>query len=357
MNEQQAPGAASESGRGESRPQPIVIRQPPPPASRRWLTRLLLIALIFSVLFNFGVISQYHEYFANVTPPRERYHSGDRDADAKIAIVEVSGTVMPPFTERILAAVDRATDDDAVKAAVVLVDSPGGLVADSHQIYHRLKKLSEKKPVMVAMQRMAASGGYYIAMGAGKEGKIYAEPTTWTGSIGVLIPRYDVSELAEKAGIEPDSLTSGEFKDALNPLRELTEREREVWMGILDDAFDRFVEVIVENRPNLDHESVTQLATGEVFTASQAKSNGLIDEIGYLEDVTDELQKQLKIPKVRIVTYDIEPTLMELLTSSADAGRPENHWRALLESTVPRALYYCSWAPGIPVWRDGIRLP
>src|SRR5207248_4028218 len=106
--------------------------------------------------------------------------------------------------------IKKAKEDANVKGVLLAVDSPGGTVTDSHKIYHQLKELSEKKPVFVSMGSLAASGGYFVAMGAGTQAKIYAEPTTWTGSIGVIIPHYEVTELAEKAGIKALPLKTGE---------------------------------------------------------------------------------------------------------------------------------------------------
>jgi protease-4 len=206
------------------------------------------------------------------------------------------------------------------------------------------------KPVYVAMQRIAASGGYYVAMGGGKGCKIYAEPTTWTGSIGVIIPRYDVSKLAEKWDVKVEPLTTGPFKDALSPFRELTEGERAVWKGIIDDAFGRFVSVIADNRPNLNAEAVKKLATGQVYTADQAVANGLVDKIGYVDEALSDLQAQLGLSSVRVVSYESEPTLIELLTASGKAGDPGRARQAMLESTVPQAMYLCSWGLGVPGW-------
>ena len=175
---------------------------------------------------------------------------------------------------------------------MLVVDSPGGLVADSHQIYHKLKEVRTKRnmPVYVSMGRMAASGGYYVAMGAGPDGKIYAEPTTWTGSIGVIIPRYDVSKLASDYGVRAEPLTTGPYKDALNPFREMRPMSGRLG-AIMDDAFVRFQEVILDGREKqLDAEQVKALATGQVYTAKQAEENKLIDVIGYLDNAIDDLK-------------------------------------------------------------------
>ena len=350
MNDDAKP-VATGPGESDSRPpQTIIIQQPI--RSGRLLTRLLMIGLTVSILVIFGMWARYQEYYSNVTPTLEKFHSGERSAQEKIALIRVSGTIMPPFTTRILNSIQRAGEDEAVKGVVLVVDSPGGLVTDSHQIYHALKKLStqKQKPIFVAMKRMAASGGYYISMGAGESGKIYAEPTTWTGSIGVIIPHYDVSKLAEEWKISADPLKTGQFKDALSPFRELSGEERQVWNEILDDAFQRFLEVIADNRQQLDRAAVKKLATGQIYTALQAVENGLVDEIGYMDDAIDALKAQLELEEVRVVTYQYQPSLAELLVGSAEAKQPEPQWRAMLDATVPRAMYFFSWTPGVPGW-------
>jgi len=211
------------------------------------------------------------------------------------------------------------------------------------------------KPIFVAMKRMAASGGMYVAMGAGEAGKIFAEETTWTGSIGVIIPRYDASQLAEKIGVKTDSLKTGEFKDSLDPLRALSERDRVLWTHILDDSLQRFVKIVADNRKGLDVDKVKELATGQLFTAEEAKANGLIDEIGDEDAAIDALKKQLGLSKVRVVQYEFPLSLMSLLLGSAQAHDPEVRFRKLLEMSVPQAMYFCGSTPVLsPLWQSVI---
>ena len=309
----------------------------------------LLVCLIASVFFNIALYVSYHDYFADSGGPDEQFHSGDRSASDRIALLELTGTVMPPFTERILAVIKQAGQDNRVKGTILVIDSPGGLVADSHQIYHALQELSEKKPVFVAMKRMAASGGYYVAMGAGKSTTIYAEPTTWTGSIGVIIPRYSAVALAEKIGVTSEPLATGPYKDSLSPFRKMSDDERAVWDAIIQDAFDRFVDVIVQNRSNLDREAVTKLATGQVYTAGQAKENGLIDRIGFLDEAIEDLQTHLRLESVRVVRYESPARLIDLVVGMQETNQRESVIRDLLEATVPQAMYFCSWAPAVPI--------
>lgn len=323
----------------------IVVNVPPQGGSyfRAWVTRLLFSFLLLSIFMNFALLSSDSEIDAGT---QEEFVSGDRSSADRIVKIEATGTIMPPFTERIIEMVEQARDDDNVKGVVLVIDSPGGLVADSHQIYHRLKQLSATKPVYVSMKRIAASGGVYIAMGAGEKGRIFAEPTTWTGSIGVIIPRYDLSGLAEKFGVKSDSLTTGPFKDSLNMFKPLSEADRELWGEIMEDSFDRFVKIVAEGREGLDEETVrTKLATGQVFTAGQALENGLIDGIAFDDEVVDRLQEDLGLSSVRVVEYTFTPTLLDILMGNVQARDPEVLWKKSLESTVPRAMYYCSWLP------------
>ncbi len=326
---------------------PTVVVQTQPSGWKNWALRLVLIALGMSVMANVGMLAAFRDYFAKTEPPQEHFHSGEASASEKIVVLTMSGTIMPPYTERLIDQIKAAEKADAVKGVLLVVDSPGGFVADSHEIYHRLKLLSDQKPVFVQMKRMAASGGYYIAMGAGPKGRIFAEPTTWTGSIGVIIPRYDLSKLSEKFGVGSDPLKTGEFKDALSPFRPLTDNERKVWENILGQAFDQFREVIDTNRDTMDAEQVNAVATGEIFTAKDALEKGLIDQIAYEEEALSALQKQLGLKAVRVVTYTHPTTLVDVLLGSAQAKAPDP-WKAMLEASVPRALYHCSWLPPLP---------
>ena len=323
----------------------IVVQQTGNTASRLkfWLLTTLLIS---SLMANLTMYVRYKDYFASDTGPDEKFHSGDRRSTDKLAIIRISGTIMPPFADRVVAAIKKAREDDSVKGVLLAVDSPGGTVTHSHLIYHRLKELADKKPIFVSMGSLAASGGYFVAMGAGSKGKIFAEPTTWTGSIGVIIPHYEVTDLAEKVGFKALPLKTGEFKDSLSPFRALTDRDKALWANILDQSFDLFVDVIDENRDTLNREQVKELATGQIYTAQDAKKNGMIDEIGFEEEAIEALKKTLSLSKARIVEYQHPYGALDLLLSSAKSNDASAQWRAIMELTVPRAMYYCSW--GMP---------
>jgi protease-4 len=310
---------------------------------KSWLVWLLVIALLLSLGWNAWLYSSNRRYYGKLTPPTELFHSGDQTATERIALLRISGTISPPFTGRLLRQIKKAHEDDNVKGAILVVDSPGGFVADSHQIYHKLQALAADKPVYVSFKRIAASGGYYIAMGAGTKAKIFAEPTTWTGSIGVIIPRYNLSAIAKEYGVAVEPLTTGKYKDTMSPFRDMREDEKELWGEIIGDAFDRFVGVIADNRPTLDREKLKELATGQIFTANQAKANGLVDEIGFLEDVVDSLKSEIGLTEARVVSYYTPPSILETVTGYTKAeAHPLNR---LMDASVPRAMYLFSWKP------------
>lgn len=343
------PSGPGPGSTGPTPPQTIVIQQR---IERGGRLRALLfwMILLASVFANMQMYPAYKKYTGGDDTPGERYHSGNKDVDARIALIEIDGTIMPPFTKQVLKTIKHVREDSDVKGAVLVIDSPGGLVSDSHEIYEELRKLRDKKPIVVQMKSMAASGGYYVAMGAGEKAKIFAEPTTWTGSIGVIIPHYEVSDLAEKFGFKAVPLKTGEFKDSLSPFRELTAGDRKVWENILDQSFQLFLKVIDENRTNLNLEQIKALATGQVYTAQDAKANGLIDEIGFLDDAIADLKKQLQIDEARVVRYPSDAAFLDLLLGSAKSPTPDPSavWRSLLEATVPRAMYLCSGLPMLP---------
>ena len=324
----------------------VVIQQPNRflGRTRSWLLALLLAA---SLLANFKAYTAYREYFAADDGLDERYHSGEHFAADKLAIIRVNGLIMPPFSDRIIKTIKKVREDKNVKGVLLAVDSPGGTVTDSHQIYHELKKLSAEKPVVVSMGSLAASGGYFVAMGAGTKGRIFAEPTTWTGSIGVIIPHYEVTEVAQKIGFKAAPLKTGEFKDSLSPFRELTARDKQVWDNILKQSFELFLEVIDENRDALTMPKVRELANGQIYTAQDAQQSGMIDAIGFEEDAIEELKKITGLSKARVVTFQHPVALWESLLGQAKAADPSAQWKAVLELAVPRAMYYFS--AGLPL--------
>jgi protease-4 len=328
-------------------PQTIHIHNHP----RRggWFLRIVFVLLLISIVLNFTQLASYRDYTAGTKAPYEKYVEGALTSSDKIALLEIEGIILPPFSDRVLETIEKISKDDSVKGVVVAIDSPGGLVADSHRIYAKLRELREKKPMVVSLGRIAASGGYYIAMGAGPEAKVFAEPITWTGSIGVIIPRYDLSNLGQKIGVASDSLKTGPLKDALDPFQRLSEEERRVWDVIIHESLDEFVKVIDDGRKDLAEADIRKIATGQVFTANQALQLKLIDEIGDRDQALKTLKEQLKLADPRVVKYEHPATIVEsLLGGEAPAVSIQvDPLQRLLDASVPRAMYFFGWPGGL----------
>ena len=202
------------------------------------------------------------------------------------------------------------------------------------------------------MGGIAASGGYYVSMAVGHQpDTIFAEPTAFTGSIGVLIPHYDLAGLMEKIGAKEDSITSAPLKGMGSFARPMTKQERQIFQGLVDDSFTRFKEIVRSGRAKFDKDpaALDKVATGQVFAAEQAKKDGLIDQIGFIEDAVDRAIKLagLDKEKVKVVRYKPEVSLARLLLGGQSQGRATMDLRTLLEMSSPRAYYLCTWLPAL----------
>src|SRR5450631_529789 len=200
----------------------------------------------------------------------------------RVGVVEVTGTITD--SKKTLKELRDFAEADSIKAIVVRVDSPGGAVGPSQEIYEAVRKLKDKKHVVVSMGSIAASGGFYIAC-AGE--KIYANPGTLTGSIGVIFTFVNVQGLLKWAGVQVSPLTAGKMKDVGSPYREMTPEEKTYLRGVLDDVHEQFIQAVAQGR-NLTEDQVKPLADGRVFTGRQAKDLKLVDALGGLEDAVAE---------------------------------------------------------------------
>lgn len=197
----------------------------------------------------------------------------------------------------------KARQDDSVQAVLLRVNSPGGSAAATQEAAAELQKLKDSgKPVVVSMGDTAASGAYWLAAYGDK---IYANPSTITGSIGVYMSYYDVQGLSEKLGVREEKIKSGPHKDIFSPFRPMTEEERRLTQNMVDDMYEQFVAVVAEQR-HMDGEKVRSLADGQVFTGVQAKEAGLVDELGNYYDALGYAGTLIHADpdKVATVTYD-----------------------------------------------------
>jgi len=199
-----------------------------------------------------------------------------------VGYVEVKGPILE--SEETVKQLNELRKKTNVKAVVLRIESPGGVIGPSQEIYDAVKKLAKTKKVVVSMGSVAASGGYHIAVPAAV---IYANPGTITGSIGVLMKLSNVEGLLDKVGMKAFTLKSGKFKDAGSPVRTLTEEDRALLQGVIDNLHTQFVKVVAEAR-KLPVEEVRRLADGRVYTGEQAMSLKLVDRLGTLEDAVEE---------------------------------------------------------------------
>jgi protease-4 len=209
--------------------------------------------------------------------------------------------------DRVRSLLDQAASTPSVKAVVVRVNSPGGSVVASDEIYHAL--LAFEKPVVISMGDMAASGGYYISC-AGDH--VMAHPDTLTGSIGVISQFLNVRELMDKVGVEAVVIATGPRKDIGSPFRDMTEEEQELWRGILDQVYEDFVDVVVESR-GLSAGTVRDLADGSIYTGQQAQDLGLVDSVGTRQAAIDQAARLGNIEgEPRVIELRSQPTLLEM---------------------------------------------
>ncbi len=240
-------------------------------------------------------------------------------AGGKIAVISLSGTISGAgstlffgstiTSELVGEQLDKAEKDMAVKAVVLRIESPGGAVAPCQEILEQIDKVKQKKPIVVSMGNMAASGGYYISA---KANKIVALPGTLTGSIGVISEVPNVKGLYEKLGIEMQTFKSGKYKDMYSGLRELTPEEKEIMQQMTDEYYEQFVGLVAEGR-GLSQDEVRNLATGQLYTGAQAKELGLVDELGGLDTAIGLAAQLANVETWQVEYYKPKPTLLESL--------------------------------------------
>jgi len=199
----------------------------------------------------------------------------------KIGVVEITGVINT--SKEVIDQLDKYARDDDLKAVVLRIDSPGGAVVPSQEIYDKVRSLKELKKVLVSMGSVAASGGYYIACGADK---IIANPGTITGSIGVIIQFPQLKELLQKIGLKSTVIKRGKYKDVGSPSRDMTSEEKALMQAVVDDIYDQFVEAVSLSR-NIPKKDVEEIADGRILSGRQALEIGLVDELGNLEYVID----------------------------------------------------------------------
>ena len=274
-----------------------------------WLSVPLLLALILAVLLS-GCLDSFSGAKVAVIPL-----SGTITGDGQGTLLSLGG-ITPDLVRDYL---DRAASDANVKAIVLRVESPGGSAAASQEIARGIKSFKEEtgKIVVVSMGDTAASGGYYISVYADK---IVANPSTLTGSIGVISQFYYIDGLLEKLGLEMEVIKSGEYKDM--GLQPLSEEERQIMQAIIDDMYEDFVGAVAEGR-DLDNNRVRELATGQPCTGNQALELGLVDELGGLEEAIELAAELAELTEYRVEEFTPPaPSILDILLGGVNSTQP-----------------------------------
>lgn len=249
--------------------------QPVKSNSGRWFWGIF-ISLIVIALFFVGISFLY---LTKIISDSDGSLEISGKGNEKIAEVKLDFTIFS--SEGIVRQFKKYGEDKSIKAIILRINTPGGGVAASQEIYEIVKKTRDSgKPVIVSIASLGASGGYYAACGGST---IVADEGSLVGSIGVIIQLVNYKELADKIGIKSMTITSGELKDAGNPFKDFSEKDRTYFQEIVDDTFDQFLEVVSKER-KIDTADLKQYATGRVFTGRQALKIGLVDSIGTYED-------------------------------------------------------------------------
>lgn len=361
-------------------------------AGRVFLVLVLLASLTLNVFLICGgyFLGSVFDSEPPDGPPRERFFSGNAEANDRVAIIRIDGSIVDGQLSYEHRQIDAAAQNPHVKAVVVRIDSPGGTISASDDLHRRLSQLRDgttprfqargtaAKPLVASMGGIAASGGYYVSMPAATGAtqfskKLFAERTTITGSIGVYSSFIQAEELAKKYGVGMELIKAGAVKGSGSWFHRMTPQERQPFADMVDHAYKQFIDVVEAGRPDLrgrltenlfppktipvfddrgdpvkddagNPKTTTytrQRADGGIFTADEALKWGLIDAIGTLDDAVAEAAKLAMITNFRAITYERPISLMGLLTGTQARAKPDVS--QLATGLAPRVWYL---APG-----------
>lgn len=331
-------------------PPPGYFPAPPPPKRGSGFARGIFVALattIFggSLLLNFYLLAAVGLAGDASTATETVVVNGE--ATQTVAVIPLKGVITGDSSERFDKLMRQIEENNSIKALVIELDTPGGEVTASDEIYRRILKYKADKGVKVvaSMGSMATSGGYYVACAADH---IVAQPTTITGNIGVVMQRFNFSELMEKWGVADTSVTpaGSKFKNAESPFKPETPETTAYLRGLIDNTYDRFKVIVSKGRGTNLKATIDEVADGRAFTADTALKMGLIDQIGYADDAYAKAAALAGLSKQRVVKYNRMPSLMDLLAggdnsakSSLSSGLNVKIDRSILdEATTPRLM-------------------
>ena len=304
-------------------PPPVMYPPPmfmPPPRRGGGFARGIFITLATTIFGISLVLNLYLLAASGIMAGASSARSSDLldgDPNQKIAILPIKGVIMDEASARLDRYLKQVDADKNVKAVVLEVDSPGGSVTASDEMYHRIQRFKAEHPntpVVVAQEGLAASGGYYVSC-AGDY--LFAQPSTLTGNIGVLLPQYNVSELFDKWGIKETTITSSgtPFKNAGSMFQPEAPEHRAYLQDIADKAFAMFKDVVAKGRQGKLKKPLAEIANGKIYVAADAQALGLVDEVGYLQDAYQYAAKKASLSKPTVVRYHDPPSIFEAFAS------------------------------------------
>jgi protease-4 len=306
---------------------PIIVTAPP----RKSRTGMFVFGALSGCVLGIGILVVIGMMIAAAGTSSTDFSLGDD----KVAVIPIEGAIIE--SRDVMEAIERNAENDHIRAIVIRINSPGGSVSPSQEIYSAIRRARKDsgKPIVASLDSVAASGGYYIASACDR---IVANPGSITGSIGVILQWFEMKELVQWAKLKPETITSGALKDAGSPFRELTENERQYFQEIVSQLHAQFVRDVAEGRKGkMTHAEVARVADGRVVTGEEAVRLKLVDEIGTIDDAVRTAGKLagIKGEPTRVWPRRRDDRLLDLLTGG-DAG-------ALLEKIasrrVPQFLY------------------
>ncbi|MBQ0139642.1 MAG: signal peptide peptidase SppA [Kurthia sp.] len=298
--------------------------------NKRWLALGIAVVLLFGSTLISGLLNLSRSNFSKQveslmsTSDMARTTIQEGSNTSQIAVLKVDGTIQDTGEESLfgstgynhqqfLKQLDDIKEDTNVKGVVLEVNSPGGGVIESKQIYEKIITIQKSRgiPFYVSMGSMAASGGYYISAPADK---IFVDEETLTGSIGVIMQSMNYSKLAEKYGVEFETIKTGPYKDIMSGSREMTEGDRKILQSMVDDSYQRFLKVVSDGR-DMPMDAVKKVADGRVMNGTQAVKAGLADDFGYLDDVITALKKEKDLKGSKVFKYENTDSITSLLST------------------------------------------
>ncbi|MBI3803433.1 MAG: signal peptide peptidase SppA [Nitrospirae bacterium] len=315
------------------------------------LTGWLACVMMSGCIYNISLLPQ-------TGPLEEKVVEGS--GENKVLLLDITGMISeekvdglvekPDMVSRIKEELKKAESDKSVKAVVLRINSPGGTVTASDIIYHEIQRFKERtgRKVVASIVDIGASGGYYIAMSADQ---VVAHPTAVTGSIGVIMLHVNLQGLMEKVGVEADSIKSGAHKDMGIPTKPLAPEDREILQAMINDMYSRFLEVVGQGRKGLAADRIKTLADGRIYTATQAKEAGLVDQIGYLDQAIDLAKSEAGIQQAKVILYSRPNEHTNNIYSQAMQGEanPLSAWgvdpKRLLQGQGNSAKFLYLWMP------------